>query len=314
MRTNRPPSAFICIAAARAGAIAILIAAAFAVWKPLTSERPLLLVVDDIEHSGPSAFDRRSTIVDRPFIADVARILKADLQPSFIDLSALRTSPARAAIPSAMRFECQARHAHATVTILGTLGAVGWTDSARGLASSDLLIQVSSCDHVDPHPVGAGYLDFFRPATPMHPTVVETDRSYRRAKSMLLDRLRRQIARDPTQMANLVRYGLSLGDADQSSLCLFTPHFDVVSNRLTAGYWTVDAIDPAGTAYRAGIRVGDRFERVNGQATTGFNVQTLASAADRSGRWEAVVTPVGTDKTLTARYAARGPTWYVNAR
>ena len=217
-------------------------------------------------------------------------------------------------LSGALRLECRIRLARGLVYIRSDVGT-HWTDSARGFSSSDLSVFINGCGGMEERPFAGHSFWFFRPRIADQPNEVEIRAASAAAAKAVLHRLSLDLQEEPAKLSNLRTYGLAMGDGDASTLCGFTagftPSWKRMGLRSWSEGWTVEMLDPKGSAARAGVRVGDVFVNVNGTVPTMLNMLSLRKRADALGRWDVVyASPSGIRRTV--HYASRDVRWYAS--
>jgi len=99
----------------------------------------------------------------------------------------------------------------------------------------------------------------------------------------------------PSFAQNIIRYGIPLQDSERSAL---------VGLDFENGEARVSRIESVGTAWRAGLRVGDQIKSIDGVIVTAENLASTVLAAESSGRWV-----VHGDKDVS--FESQAPDWYV---
>ncbi len=241
------------------------------------------------------------------FVRDVADLLRVDLQPSFVDVQAIRETGSPNGLMDALRVDCRNRSATGIVHIGSDVGSYV-QDGAPGAALATATVVAGGCGGAETLPFVAMSSQSFHAQTHGEPTVSELRAAIVAADERTLRKLSSAIRNDPAKFENLRRYGLALNAREQTTLCQFTAGFTPAWAALGLSSfnqgWTVENLDPRGTAALAGVRSGDILTAVNDVVPNLFNLTTLSRKADASGRWEVVdVSRSGARKKPT--YAAR---------
>jgi hypothetical protein len=118
------------------------------------------------------------------------------------------------------------------------------------------------------------------------------------------EKLKKTIHDTPNAASNFVHYGFYMNDAETDSLWTLA---------IAKGKTVVDSCDPVGTAYRAGLRVGDEVVSINENSTDGLDQAALNAVlenAKRAGPWTLQVKASnGTTRTVT--FENEPVSWYV---
>jgi len=108
----------------------------------------------------------------------------------------------------------------------------------------------------------------------------------------------------PNAASNFVHYGFYMNDAEADSFWTLV---------IEKGKTIVDYCDPIGTAYRAGLRVGDDVSAVNGAPTDGVDQERLNAILENAKRdrtWALTVRGTG-GATRELTFRNEPVSWYV---
>ena len=183
----------------------------------------------------------------------------------------------------------------------GTVGVVSvenpWQVDPSAKSAAVVQVSVQSCNGTEWFMVdGGAYRDTARDAN--------LESLMKEAIAQVSEKLKTVVHDTPNASSNFARYGMYMNDAETDSFWTLA---------IGKGRTTVDSCDPMGTAYRAGLRVGDEVVSIDGNPTEGLDQADLNAVmqdAKHSGAWTLQVKGSnGTTRSLT--FENQPLSWYV---
>lgn len=268
-------------------AICCLLAMSAARCADTTPAKPILFYLrQDAKYSGGAGTETDDHLAQA--------MLHDRLVPLLADLLHTQVVNAELGVPTAAQLTdaCREREAVGVVRVDNV-----WQLNPSAKSVAIVQVRLSNCTGTEWFMLdGGAYRDSARDAN--------VESLMKEAIAQVSEKLKKIVHDTPNASSNFARYGLYMNDAETDSFWTLT---------IAKGKTTVDSCDPVGTAFRAGLRVGDEVVSIDGNPTAGIDQAELNGVlenAKRTGPWTVEVkAPNGTTRSLT--FENEPVSWYV---